>query len=78
MIFLVEYDRARGTLLNISRFDDTDRSRADDVRLSLEIRLHREGKAHEVVLLEAADEDALRSTHSRYFRAPSEMLSSGG
>lgn len=67
MIFLVEYDRLRGELVSIEAFDDTDRGPAESSRLSRELMLHRNGMQREVVLLQAANEDALRETHRRYF-----------
>ena len=35
--------------------------------LNLEIELQRRSQTHEVVLLDAASEEALRKTHGRYF-----------
>ena len=68
MIFLIEYDRPTGTLVQFRKFDDSDRQIAQDVRLELELRLNREQSQHEVVVLEAPDENALRHTHGRYFK----------
>jgi hypothetical protein len=48
-------------------FAETDRQKAEDQRLGLELKLNRAGTEHEVVLLEAATEAALRRTHRRYF-----------
>ena len=67
MRFLVEYDRQHGQLVTFSTFHDAEKQKADDARLSLEIELNRLGTRHEVVLLEAASEEALRRTHRRYF-----------
>jgi hypothetical protein len=67
MIFLIEYDRSRGELLNIQPFDDSDRDAAENMRLGRELTLHQKGLRREVVLLQAASEDALRETHRRYF-----------
>ena len=67
MIFLIEYDRSRGQLVKCTAFDDSHRRQAEESRLDLELSLQRKGVAHEVVLLEAATEDALRRTHRRYF-----------
>ena len=69
MIFLIEYDRAHRQLLMLKAFEDSERSKAEDSRLRLELRLHQRGDEHEVVLLEAADEDAIRRTHRRYFES---------
>lgn len=67
MIFLMEYDRSRGELLRIEAFEDADRDAAENERLQRELNLHKNGVQREVVLLQAATEDALRETHRRYF-----------
>ncbi len=67
MIFLMEYDRSRGELISIEAFADSDRDSAEDERLRRELILHSNGVQREVVLLQAATEDALRGTHRRYF-----------
>lgn len=73
MIFLIEYDRPSGTMIEMRKFEDTSRKLAEDARLELELRLNREGVEHEVVLLEAPSEEALRRTHSRYFESLAEI-----
>jgi len=73
MIFLIEYDRRRGHLVSLKRFNQTERRDAERARLELELRLNGRGIKHEVVLLEAASEDALRKTHRRYFETLSEL-----
>ena len=73
MIFLIEYDRAKGAIVEMRKFDDSSRKLADEARLDLELRLNRGGVEHEVVLLEAPSEEALRHTHSRYFESVSEI-----
>jgi hypothetical protein len=67
MIFLIEYNRPQGRIITLRRFGDSERVKAQDERLDIELALNRSGTEHEVVLLEAADEDALRRTHQRYF-----------
>jgi hypothetical protein len=67
VIFLIDYDRSRGELSSIERFDDSERAIAENQRLEREITLHHKGLKHEIVLLQAASEDALRETHGRYF-----------
>jgi hypothetical protein len=67
MIFLIEYDRPAGKVLRLDPFEDSERSRAEDCRLELELTLKRDGIDHEVVLLQAETEDAVRRTHRRYF-----------
>ncbi|MDE2485019.1 MAG: hypothetical protein KGL32_07205 [candidate division NC10 bacterium] len=67
MIFLIEYDRGKGHIVSFRVFDDSERGNAENSRLEIELDLNRAGVDHEVVLLEAASEDALRRTHRRYF-----------
>ena len=66
MIFLIEYDRDRGTIVEMRRFDAASLKAAEDARLDLELKLNRAGVQHEVVLLDAPSEEALRRTHGRY------------
>jgi hypothetical protein len=67
MQFLIEYDRDRGEIVTFSVFEDSEKQKAKDARLAMELELNRRGTKHEVVLLEAASEEALRRTHRRYF-----------
>jgi hypothetical protein len=48
-------------------FEDADRGTAEDLRLERELSLHRKGVKREIVILQAASEDALKKTHGRYF-----------
>ncbi len=74
--FLLVYDRARGTLLEAVEYGAGERTRAlrDRFRKELEVR----GRDVEVVLLSAASLDALRKTHGRYFKTPSELVAGLG
>jgi hypothetical protein len=74
MIFLIEYDRDEGRIVSIKNFSNSDREMAEDSRLKLELNLHLKGIDHEVVLLEAATEEALRRTHGRYFEDWPELM----
>ena len=76
MIFLIEYNRPKGDIVTFQRFEDSERLKAEKSRLDLELDLNRKGVDHEVVLLEAASEDALRRTHRRYFETPRQILES--
>lgn len=76
MVFLIEYDRPQGRIVTFKTFDDLERLRAENTRLDLELKLNRIGINHEVVLLEAASEDALRKTHRRYFESLSQISNS--
>src|SRR5690348_14137339 len=69
MIFLIEYDRRHGKIVKKQSFDAVDRAEADKLRLERELEINRAGiKDFEVVLLEAADETAVKLTHRRYFK----------
>ena len=67
MLFLIEYNRPNGQIIQLVKFDDSERSKAESSRLKVELELSRRKIDHEVVLLEAASEKALRRTHRRYF-----------
>jgi hypothetical protein len=74
MIFLIEYNRSKGRIVTFRDFDDSQRLKAEDARLEIELDLKRKGIEHEVVLLEAESEDALRRTHRRYFEDLRQIL----
>jgi hypothetical protein len=74
MLFLIEYDRPRGLIVQLRKFDDASRAAAQDERLKLELVLKRRGVEHEVVLLDAPSEEALRRTHGRYFENVVELV----
>lgn len=73
MLFLIEYDRENGQLVDLRRFGDTESGKATAARLALEMALNRRGISHEVVLLDAASEADLRRTHRRYFAGIAEL-----
>ncbi len=74
MIFLIEYDRSRGEIVSFETFSGSERRVAEEARLDLEIRLNRNTVDHEVVLLDADSEEALRRTHRRYFENLAELV----
>jgi hypothetical protein len=76
MLFLIEYDRSRGTVLSMKTFQDTERALAEDTKLGMELARNKDGVQQEVVLLEASNEDALRRTHRRYFENLAELARS--
>jgi hypothetical protein len=78
MIFLIEYDRSKGSIVTFREFDDSQRREAEDSRLGIELDLNSKGINHEVVLLEAASKDALHRTHQRYFADLTQILESAG
>lgn len=67
MLFLIEYDRKRGAIVSQEAFDHSERDRAADARLAIELRGAGQGEQREIVLLEAETESALRVTHRRFF-----------
>lgn len=74
MIFLIEYNKPEGRIVLFQTYDASERTKAHDARLELELDLNRKGiTEHEIVLLEANDEAALRKTHRRYFETISEI-----
>ncbi|HVT88546.1 MAG TPA: hypothetical protein VHD56_06820 [Tepidisphaeraceae bacterium] len=73
MLFLIDYDRGAGKIVALRTFDESQRRTAMDARLELELDLRRQGIEREVVLLEAADEKAIRKTHRRYFADLAEL-----
>jgi len=78
MLFLLEYKRSEGRLVTFKTFDDSEHSIAAQTRLEIELDLHRRGISHEVVILDAASESALRRTHRRYFETIDEIVKSNG
>ena len=76
MIFLIEYHRGEGRIVTFKVFEDSERSKAEKSRLEIELDLNRREVDHEVVLLEAASESALRRTHRRYFEDLSQIVKS--
>jgi hypothetical protein len=74
MLFLIEYNRKQGRIVNLERFVDSDRREAQDRLLELELRFHAEVVQHEVVLLEADCEETIRKTHPHYFYDLPELI----
>jgi hypothetical protein len=75
MLFLIEYDRRNGRLVSFRSFDDSERQASQEARLELELIVNEGMLEHEIVVLEAASEEALRRTHRRYFEDLKELLS---
>ena len=76
MIFLIDYEPKTGLRREFKTFPDSERAEAQRQRLEIELRLNGERESREVVLLEAADEQALRRTHQRYFQTVGEIVDS--
>ncbi|MBI3306877.1 MAG: hypothetical protein HYZ84_03620 [Candidatus Omnitrophica bacterium] len=67
MIFLIEYNRQKGQIVKFKAFKNSERNKAENRRLEIELDLNRRKVSHEVVLLEAATKNRLQRTHKRYF-----------
>ncbi len=76
MVFLIQYDRSPGKVVRLDTYADSDLARAEEERLAIELELNRQGVNHEVLLLDAASEEALRMTHQRYFEGELQKLAS--
>jgi hypothetical protein len=74
MIYLIEYDRLAGTLVQMRAYAPEDFEEAKDTRLRLELALLEQKISHEVVLLDASNEHELRKTHGRYFETLEQMV----
>lgn len=75
MIFLIQYNRANGRIVRFEEFQDAERETAANLRLEIELDLNRRGIEHDVLLLEALSQEALRRTHRRFFEDVSEIAS---
>ena len=75
MIFLIQYNRADGRIVRFQEFQDAERETAANERLEIELDLNRKGIEHDVLLLEALSQEALRRTHRRFFEDVSEIAS---
>lgn len=75
MLFLIEYDVSASKTVSLATYSDTDFERANDERLAMELGLRHRGVRHEVVILQAPSEAALRETHARYFEGLGAMYS---
>ena len=74
MIFLIEYDRTHGTLLQLKRFAPEESVEANQARLGLELERMGAGLEREIVILEAVSEAQLRKTHRRYFESINSLV----
>lgn len=67
MIFLIEYDRQSGSLVQLLAFQDAQADLARAARAELELDRMQLNVEREIVTLEAESEEDLRKTHRRYF-----------
>jgi hypothetical protein len=77
MLFLIEYDRRRGEIINMSTHQDEERALVDAARLQMELWLRQGRGKREVVVLEAANEEALRKTYAQYFKSANALVPAG-
>lgn len=77
MIFLIEYDRSKGAIIDLRSFQDSESDAVSRERLALEILLLKDGILREVVVLQASSVDDLKLTHNRYFRNIGELAETG-
>ena len=74
MIFLIEYNRQKESIVKFERFQNSERTKAENRRFQIELNLNRRKVDHEVVLLEAYNKKGLKRTHRRYFQSLEEFL----
>ena len=67
MIFLIEYDRKSGSLVQLQPFESADAASARSARAALELERMKTSLEREIVILDAESEADLRKTHRRYF-----------
>jgi hypothetical protein len=73
MLFLIDYDRRAGRIVELRQYEDSQRAIAIEERRKLELGHNASGVERELVLLEAEDEAAIRQTHRRYFADLAEL-----
>ena len=76
MFYLIEYNRPEGRMITFKAFAESERSDAEKLRFEIELDLNLRQIDHEVVLLQAESEAALRRTHGRYFYDVRQILDS--
>ena len=74
MIFLLQYDRRKGRIVSMESFSAAERTKVQDMLLTLELQQNQNGTNTEIVMLEAESEEALRITHRHYFEDLSELV----
>lgn len=73
MIFLIEYSRQNGRIIQLLEFKDSAQADAENARLNLEMKISNAKIQHEIVLLQAHTLEALKQTHRRYFENLEEL-----
>jgi hypothetical protein len=78
MYFLLEYESGKGKLLSITSYSDDCSEQARKERLTMELKHHRAKNDVEAILLEAKDQQALHTTHRRYFDSMDQLARLAG
>jgi hypothetical protein len=74
MNYSIVYDRAKQETILREQYSDEEGEELRVRRLELELNAQILGEDVEVVVLQAASEDALMKTHARYFKSEAEKL----
>jgi len=69
MLFLIHYDREAGRIIELRKFDDSQKQAAEEARIDLELLVVNRRLDQEIVILQASSEEAVRRTHRRYFES---------
>ena len=77
MIFLIHYNRYAGEIVELKKFEQSQRVQAEDARLKMELDLIGKKDEDEVCLLAAGSIEALKRTHRRYFESLRTLTVSG-
>ena len=75
-IFLIQYDRSLGRIVQLQKFDDDDRPTADSTRFALELENVEHPVRFEVVLLDERELRKLCETHRRISSMLEELVES--
>ena len=78
MIYLIQYDRAKGKVLLLKEYLAASVKDANEDRLQLELGSHEIGSNMEVVTIEAGSLDQLMRTHRRYFETIESLVNPDG
>jgi hypothetical protein len=77
MIFVIAFDRGRGTIVAYKTFEESARLEAESMyRMRLADAMFQDRDAVEVNMFEADSEAAFRKTHSRYFQTIKQPIES--
>lgn len=72
--FVLVYDRTKQQLIKLREFSEEDRVSAEGFRLEAQRKSLHDGLDQEIILFQAASEEALRRTHGSYFLSERELL----